>query len=115
MELEGAAKRLTIFIGEADQFGHHSLATEIVHRAHADGMAGASVFRGIEGFGPSNHIHTTRMLSLSDDLPIAVIIVDAKERIDAFLPHLDDLVSEGLVIIEDVNVVKYVGRSGAEE
>jgi uncharacterized protein len=110
MKLEGQQKRLTIFIGEADRHGHTPLATEIVHRAHAAGLAGASVFRGVEGFGASNHIHTTRMLSLSDDLPIAIVIVDSNERIQAFLADLDELITEGLVIVDDVDVVKYVGR-----
>jgi uncharacterized protein len=112
MKLEGPAKRLTIFIGENDSYHHHPLATEIVHRAHAAGLAGATVVRGVEGFGRSNHIHTTRILSLSDDLPMIVIIVDAAERIESFLPDLDELISEGLVIVEDVHVTKYVGRSG---
>jgi PII-like signaling protein len=111
MRLEGHNKRLTIFVGESDRVGHTPLATEIVQRAHAAGMAGASVFRGVEGFGASNHIHTTRLLSLSDDLPVAVIIVDAEERVRGFLAALDELITEGLVILEDVEVVKYVGRS----
>lgn len=111
MKLEGNNKRLTIFVGESDQAGRHSVATEIVHRAHGSGLAGASMFRGIEGFGASNHIHTTRILSLSEDLPIVIVIVDAEERIRAFLPLLDDLITEGLVIIDDVEVVKYVGRT----
>jgi hypothetical protein len=114
MKLEGRQKRLTIFIGESDRHGHTPLATEIVQRAHAAGLAGASVFRGIEGYGASNHIHTTRILSLSDDLPIAITIVDRDEQITAFLPQLDELVTNGLVIVEDVDVVRYVGRSDAE-
>ena len=110
MKLEGHQKRLTIFVGEADRHGHTPLATEIVQRAHTAGLAGASVFRGVEGFGASNHIHTTRILSLSDDLPMAIIIVDTEARIRPFLAELDDLITEGLVIVEDVEVVKYVGR-----
>jgi PII-like signaling protein len=112
MKLEGHQRRLTIFIGEADHHGHTPLATEIVQRAHRAGLAGASVFRGVEGYGASNHIHTTRILSLSDDLPIAVIIIDTNERIQAFLSELDELITEGLVIIDDVEVLKYVGRPG---
>lgn len=110
MKLEGHQRRLTIFVGEADRHGHTPLATEIVQRAHAAGLAGASVFRGVEGFGASNHIHTTRILSLSDDLPMAIIIVDTEARIRPFLAELDELITEGLVIVEDVEVVKYVGR-----
>lgn len=110
MKLQGAAVRLTIFVGESDQWHHRPLYTEIVHRAHAAGMAGASVMRGIEGFGASSRIHTTRLLSLSEDLPVAIVIVDAKARIDAFLPELDELITEGLVIVDPVDVIKYVGR-----
>ncbi len=110
MRLEGPAVRLTIFIGEDDQWHHKPLYHEIVHRAHKAGLAGASVLRGVEGFGASSRIHTTRLLSLTEDLPLAVIIIDAEERIRAFLPQLDELVSEGLVIIDPVEVIRYVGR-----
>ena len=110
MTLNGPAKRLTIFVGESDHVGHTPLATEIVQRAHQAGLAGATVLRGVEGFGASNHIHTTRILSLSDDLPMVVVVVDTAEKIDAFLPELDELVRDGLVIVDDVDVVRYVGR-----
>jgi PII-like signaling protein len=114
MRLEGPARRLTIFIGESDSYEHHSLATEIVHRAHGAGLAGATVLRGVEGFGASNHVHTTRILSLSNDLPLVVVIIDAGEAIDAFLPELDALITEGLVVVEDVDVIKYVGRGSTD-
>ena len=110
MKLTGPARRLTVFVGEGDRYGHHALATEIVSRAHAAGLAGATVLRGVEGFGASNHLHTTRMLSLSDDLPVVIVIVDSAERIDAFLPQLDELMSEGLAIVDEVEIVGYVGR-----
>lgn len=110
MKLHGRACRVTIFIGETDQYHHRPLYTEIVHRAHQRGLAGASVFRGIEGYGASSHIHTTRILSLSEDLPIAIVIVDAEERITGFLLELDDLIDEGLVIIDEVEVYRYAGR-----
>src|SRR5438094_8086622 len=111
MKLQGQARRLTVFIGEEDRYDHKPLATEIVHRAQQAGLAGATVVRGIEGFGASNHIHTTRILSLSDDLPIAITIIDTDAHIAAFLEELDDLITEGLVIVEDVEVVKYIGRA----
>jgi PII-like signaling protein len=110
MKLEGRQRRLSIYIGESDRHGHTPLATEIVQRAHAAGLAGASVFRGVEGYGASNHIHTTRILSLSDDLPMLVVIIDRAEAIDAFVGQLDELITEGLVIVDDIEVVKYVGR-----
>ncbi len=110
MKLERHARRLTVFLGEEDRYDHKPLATEIVHRAQQAGLAGATVVRGIEGFGASNHVHTTRILSLSNDLPIIIVIVDEAERIDAFVPQLDELITEGLVILDDVEVIKYVGR-----
>ncbi|MEV0910538.1 DUF190 domain-containing protein [Streptomyces hokutonensis] len=108
--LTGSALRVTVFIGENDTWHHKPLYTEIVHRAHTAGLAGASVFRGIEGFGASSLIHTTRLLSLSEDLPVAIVIVDTEERVRAFLPQLDELVGEGLVILDECEVIRYVGR-----
>jgi uncharacterized protein len=110
MKIEGPAVRLTIFVGEDDTWHHKPLYHEIVSRAHHAGLAGASVLRGIEGYGASSRIHTSRLLSLSEDLPLAVIIVDQEDRIRAFLPQLDELVSEGLVILDPVEVIRYVGR-----
>ncbi|MGI5452211.1 DUF190 domain-containing protein [Streptomyces sp. CA-249302] len=111
--LTGNALRVTVFIGENDTWHHKPLYSEIVHRAHAAGLAGASVFRGIEGFGASSLIHTTRLLSLSEDLPVAIVIVDTEERVRAFLPELDELVGEGLVILDDCEVIRYVGRESS--
>ena len=110
MRLHGPALRLTVFVGDTDQYRHHSLYHEIVARAHQAGLAGASVFRGIEGYGASTVIHTTRILSLAGDLPLAVVIVDDADRIRAFLPQLDEIVEEGLVILDEVEVIKYIGR-----
>jgi PII-like signaling protein len=110
--LTGRALRLTVFIGESDLWHHRPLSTEIVHRAHRAGLAGASVFHGVEGFGASSVVHTSRLLSLSEDLPVAVVIVDDEARIRGFLPELDELVGEGLVILDEVEVIRYVGRKG---
>ncbi|WP_329361160.1 DUF190 domain-containing protein [Streptomyces sp. NBC_01483] len=103
--LTGSALRVTIFIGENDIWHHKPVYSEIVHRAHAAGLAGASVFRGVEGFGASSLIHTSRLLSLSEDLPVAIVIVDTEDRVRAFLPQLDELVGEGLVILDDCEVI----------
>lgn len=108
--LTGSALRVTVFVGENDTWHHKPLYTEIVHRAHAAGLAGASVFRGIEGFGASSLIHTSRLLSLSEDLPVAVVVVDTEERVRAFLPQLDELVTEGLVVLDPCEVIRYAGR-----
>ncbi|MPZ67770.1 MAG: DUF190 domain-containing protein [Pseudonocardiaceae bacterium] len=110
MKLQGSALRLTVFVGEDDTWRHKPLYHEIVHRAHTAGLAGATVLRGVEGYGASSRIHTTRLLSLSEDLPIAVIIVDSADRVRAFLPQLDELVGEGMVILDEVEVIRYVGR-----
>ncbi|MEH0542045.1 DUF190 domain-containing protein [Streptomyces sp. B21-105] len=110
--LTGGALRLTVFVGENDTWRHRPLYSEIVHRAHAAGLAGASVFRGVEGFGASSLIHTSRLLSLSEDLPVAVVIVDTPERVEAFLPQLDELVTEGLVVLDECRVLRYAGRGG---
>ncbi|MET8872879.1 DUF190 domain-containing protein [Nocardia sp. NPDC004278] len=109
--LTGDALRLTVFIGESDTWHHKPLFSEIVHRAHHAGLAGASVFRGVEGFGASSRVHTTRLLSLSEDLPVAIVIIDSADRVRAFLPQLDELVTEGLVILDPVEVIRYVGRT----
>ncbi|MGW0988824.1 DUF190 domain-containing protein [Streptomyces sp. NPDC002486] len=106
----GRALRLTVFVGENDTWHHRPLYSEIVHRAHAAGLAGASVFRGIEGFGASSLIHTSRLLSLSEDLPVAVVIVDTEPRVRAFLPHLDDIVTEALVTLDACEVIRYTAR-----
>ena len=113
MSLTGPALRLTVVVGESDRVHGKPLYTEIVHRAHAPGMAGATVLRGIEGYGRSSHIHTTRILSLSEDLPVSIVIVDTEEKVRAFVDELDGLVTEGVVMVDQVEVVKYVGRGGA--
>jgi len=110
MSLAGPALRLTVVVGESDHVHGRPLYSEIVHRAHAAGMAGATVLRGIEGYGRSNHIHTTRILSLSEDLPVCVVLVDTDEKVRAFVEELDGLVTEGVVVLDRVEVVTYVGR-----
>ena len=109
MRLEGRGERLTIFVGETDQHGHRPLYTEIVERAQQAGLAGATVLRGPMGFGLSSHLHTAKILRLSDDLPLIIEIVDSQDKIDAFLPQLDALMgaASGLVTLEKVQVLQY--------
>jgi PII-like signaling protein len=109
MTPEDSVLRLTVYISEADQWHHRPLYSEIIHRAHDAGLAGAAAFRGFEGFGASHHIHTTRMLSVSEHLPVSVVIVDTEDRIRAFLPQLDELIQRGMVTLDPVEVVRYVG------
>jgi len=114
MQIDGDAKRLTIFVGEQDTYRHHSVVTEIVHRAHAAGLAGVTVFRGVEGFGKTNHLHTTRILSLSDDLPMSVVIIDEAAKLEAFAEGIAELVGGGLMVLEDVTVLRYVSHDRGE-
>jgi hypothetical protein len=105
-ELSGAALRLTVYLADGEQFHHRPVYTEIVHRAHRAGLAGASVFRGMEGFGRnSRSVHTSRLLDLADNLPLLVVIVDTAERIRAFVPELREISPHSLVTVEEVEVV----------
>lgn len=110
MKIEGTAKMVQVFIGESDQWHGQSLYEAIVHRCKQEGMAGVTVTRGIEGFGANSRIHTTHILRLSEDLPIKIEIVDTEERVERFLPILDEMVKEGLVTVQEVHVVKYVHK-----
>jgi uncharacterized protein len=98
---------LRIFIGEGDHWHGKPLYEAIVLKARELNMAGATVLRGPMGFGANSHLHTTKILRLSEDLPIIVEIVDAKEKIDELMPHIDEMVLEGLVTLERVQVIKY--------
>jgi len=111
----GPAKRLTVFVGESDHYHHRPLYAEIVHRAHQAGLTGASVLRGIEGFGTSSQVHTSRILSLAENLPVVIVMVDDAERVEAFALALDGVVAEGLAVIDDVDVVRYGARTSPPE
>jgi len=100
-------KLLRIFIGEQDKWHGKPLYEEIVLRAKKEGMAGATAIKGFMGFGCKSHMHTTKLLRLSEDLPIIIEIVDGEEKINKFLPDLDEMVKEGLITLEKVNVVMY--------
>lgn len=107
MRLEGEGKLLRIFIGESDRWHGKPLYEEIVRLAREKGMAGATVLRGLEGFGADSHLHTARILRLSEDLPILIEMVDTEERIDAILPLLDPMIAEGMITVERVHIVSY--------
>ncbi|MEG6584890.1 DUF190 domain-containing protein [Dendrosporobacter sp. 1207_IL3150] len=101
------AKRLRIYIGEGDHLKNRSLYSAIVEKAKELDMAGATVFRGIMGYGANSRIHTANIVDLSSDLPILIEIIDSEEYIAKILPFLDEVVKEGLVTIDDIEVIKY--------
>ncbi len=112
MKLHGEGKLLRIFIGESDRVDHHSLCTTLVKVAREAGLAGATVLRGAEGFGANSRaIHTARILRLSEDLPMVVEIVDTEEKINAFLPRVEELLERSgggaMVTLEKVEVIHY--------
>jgi hypothetical protein len=107
MNLPENGKLLRIFIGEADRWHHQPLYEAIVLKARELGLAGATVLRGPMGFGASSRLHTTKILRLSADLPMVIEIVDREDRLDLLLPHLEEMVREGLVTLEDVRVIHY--------
>jgi PII-like signaling protein len=111
MELKGESKRLRIFIGESDKVHHLPLYEVIVREAQAAGLAGATAWKGVMGFGPSSVIRTAKILDLSGDLPMVIEINDAAEKINAFLPKLQELFEQaksgGLVTMEKVQVIRY--------
>src|SRR5512147_2122520 len=107
MNLPEDGKLLRIFIGESDRWEHRPLYEAIVLKARELGLAGATVLRGPMGFGANSHVHTAKILRLSTDLPMIIEIVDTEEKVNLLLPHLDEMVKEGLVTLEDVRVLKY--------
>lgn len=112
MKLQGIGKLLRIFIGESDKDGHRPLYEAIVRTAKERGLAGATVLRGVEGFGAnSRYIHTAKILRLSEDLPLIIEIVDTEEKIQAFLPEVDQMIARAgggaMVTLEQVEVLHY--------
>jgi hypothetical protein len=105
------AQRLIIYIGEADRHKGRALYEVIVEAARREGMAGATVFRGLSGFGAHSLMHTANILRLSEDLPLRVEIVDEKSKIEAFLPLLDELMQGGLITMDPVRVISYRHRN----
>jgi hypothetical protein len=115
MRIDGPALLVRIYVGEADHHGGKPLYQAIVELLRARGLAGATVLRGIEGFGANARLHTTRLLRLSEDLPVLIEVVDAEERIRAILPELDEMVGDGLITLEKVEVLAYRGTGPASE
>lgn len=114
MTLSRDGKLLRIFIGENDRYEKQPLFEWIVKKARAEGLAGATVLRGLEGYGAHSRLHTAKILRLSSDLPIVIEIIDSEEKIEAFLPLIDEAIGEGLATIEKVEVRFYRG-GGAED
>src|SRR6266478_2036857 len=111
MKLEGEGSRLRIYLGELDKWHHQPLYEAIVIKAREMGLAGATVLRGPMGFGANSHLHTAKILRLSEDLPILIEIVDKEEKISAFLPELDKIMGDGLVTVEKVRIIRYRGTA----
>jgi len=107
MNLTGECILLRVFVGEMDKFEHRPLYEAIVLKARERGLAGATVLRSPLGYGATSHLHTAKILRLSEDLPMVVEIVDSTEKINAFLPVLEAMMDGGLVTTERVNVVHY--------
>jgi len=107
MKIEGEAMLLRVFLGESDKQGGRPLYEVIVEEARRRGLAGATVLRGMLGFGANSRIHTAKILRLSEDLPIVVEIVDRQERVEAILTDLDKMLHEGLITLEKVRVIAY--------
>jgi PII-like signaling protein len=113
MRIEGEGKLLRIFVGESDTWHGRPLYEAIVARVREEGLAGATVLRGIEGYGANSRIHSSRILRLSQDIPIVIELVDTAENIERVLPILDEMVIEGMVTLERVEVIAY--RAPAED
>ncbi len=99
------ATKLTIYIGDSDKHGRKPLHLAIVELLHDEGISGATVLHGIEGYGAHKQIHTARILDLSGDLPVVIVAVDLPEKIEAVLPKLDEMIGQGLVTTEDAQIV----------
>ena len=110
MKLEGEGFLLRIYLGEQDKYHHLPLYEAIVLKAREMGLAGATVLRGPMGFGAHSHLHTAKILRLSEDLPVLIEIVDKEEKINAFLPELDKMESDGMITLEKVRVIKYQAK-----
>jgi len=107
MKLPEKGKLLRIYIGESDTYNGKPLYEQIVLKARELNMAGATVIKGIMGFGADSHLHSSKILRISEDLPILIEIVDTKDKIDLLMPFLDESVEEGLITLNEVNVIKY--------
>jgi PII-like signaling protein len=111
MKLEGEGKLLRIFLGEGDRLDGRPLYEIIVAKARENGLAGATVLRGVEGFGARSRIHTAKILRLSEDLPIVVELVDTEEKMKAFMPFVDTVFersgSGGLITLERAEIIRY--------
>ena len=113
MKLEGKAKMLRIYFGEDDKWKGQALYKAIVEKCRALDIAGATVFRGIEGYGASTLIRRPHLLSFSHDAPVMVSVVDTEEKIQQLLPALDEMVVEGLIAMSNVEVIKYMHEAAA--
>jgi PII-like signaling protein len=107
MDIPEEGSLLRIFVGESDRFDHRPLYEAIVLKAREHGLAGATVLRGVMGFGKNSVLHTAKILRLSEDMPMVIEIVDSSQKIQSFLPFLNEMVADGLVTLETVKVLHY--------
>ena len=114
MKIPAEGQLLRIFIGELDQWHSQPLYEAIIHLAKKEGMAGATAIKGFMGFGCKSRMHTAKLLRLSEDLPVIIEIVDSEEKINGFLPHLDEMVKEGLITLEKAHVIMYRANPAAK-
>ena len=114
MQIPEEAVVLRIYIGESERWKHQSLSEALVLKAREMHLAGATVFRGMIGFGKSSVLHTSKILRLSFDLPVTIEMVDSEEKVHQFLPAIEEMISGGLVTLQKVKVIHYRGKTPAE-
>lgn len=113
--LTGEQMMVRIFFGESDKWKHQSMEVALLERLRREGFAGATVFRGVAGFGANSVIHTTHLLELSADLPVVIEVVDTEEHVERLMPILEEMLNDGLVTIEKVRVLHYAPASSSKK
>lgn len=113
MDIEGRATRVMIYMGESDRWQHRPLHSAIVEMLRQEGCAGATVVKGVEGFGKASRLHTANILRLSEDLPVVLTYIDTPDRVRRVMPRIEQMVGGGLIVVEEVQVRRYTDGGGA--